>query len=451
MFRDPIAQCIFTNPVTGKEWHWTAPDYPFLTGVTLAYEFARMATMQLTFEAPYQDAIDKLLIRQSPFAQGMNVRARIGYASQVTWFTEWFHGFLSAGGDGLTIDPNGLSGQISTQVVSDPVDYQVSKERVKLDGTPLAMLEQCAQAMGLEFVPSLGASQHALAMMQSSGKRAAFYAEPFAAMTAWEACKRIVETLNLRMWIGPDPADLGRGGRRLWVGLEREIMGGVLSKLAPTGSAAPARPTFRIRGPVDLATSTFPCLSWAPEGAGFATWLAGGVDMAGKGVDLEYVDTATGAIKKVSSDPRARDVAAAGSISQPGQEDRKAKGAGGSDVKGDEKKQDGKAARRTSGPMPEGDGGGQRAQAEADYLQAAGSPAQMGVITSLGLPWVVPSALVNLAGAGQIYDGPYMVQKATHTYTAGNYEMSLTCMRQGAGGAERAGENIQSAAGSMPG
>lgn len=451
MFRDPIAQCIFTNPVTKQEWYWTAPQFPFLTGVVLAYEFARQATMQLTFEAPYQDAIDKLLVRQSPFAQGMHVRARIGYASQAAWFTEWFHGFLNAGGDGLTIDPNGLSGQISVQVISDPVDYQVSQERVTLDGTPMAMLAQCAGAMGLRFDASAGASSSALAMMQSSVKRAAFYAAPFAAMTAWEACKRIVEMLNLRMWIGPDPADLGAGGRRLWVGTELEITGGVLSKLAPTGAAAPARPTFRVRGPVDLATSTFPCLSWAPEGAGFATWLAGGMDMAGKGVDLSYLDTASGKIMTVSSDPRQRQVATVGALAQPGQEDRKVPGPGGSEVKGDEKKQDGTAARRTSGPMPEGDGGGQRAQAEADYLQAAGSPAQMGVITSLGLPWVVPSVLVNLAGAGQVYDGPYQVQKATHTYTAGNYEMSLTCMRQGRGGEERVGENVQGAAGQMPG
>jgi len=451
MFTDPIAQVIFTNPVSKQVWDWTAPQFPFVTGLTLAYEFMRKATMQITFDAPYQDAIDRLLIRQSPFAQGTHVRARIGYASMTNWFTEWFHGFLNVGGDGLTIDPNGMSGQISVQVISDGMDYQVSQERVPLSGAPVDMLRQCAEAMGLLFEASLGTLESAVAILKAGLKGSPWSPEPFAGLTAWEATKRIVEMLNLRMWIGPDPADLGKGGRRLWVGTEREITGGVLSKLAPSGTAAPARPTFRVRGVVDMATSTFPCFSWAPEGAGFATWLASGEDMAGKGVDISYIDTATGQVVVVSSDPKQRPASTVGALSQPGQEDRKVAGANGTEIKGDEKKQDGKAARRTSAPMPEGEPGKQRAQSEADQLVAAGSPAQTGVIASIGVPWVVPSALVNLAGAGQIYDGPYLVQKATHTYTPGVYDMSLTCMRQGAGGAERAGENIHPPVGPMPG
>lgn len=452
MFTDPIAQVFFKNPVTGQEWNWTMPHFPFLTGVTLAYEFARKATMQLTFDAPYDDAINKLLIRQSPFAHGTQVRARIGYASQPGWFTEWFQGFLNVGGDGLSLDPNGLSGQINVQVVADPVGYEVSKERVDLRGTPIDMLRQCAGAMGLEFSPSLGTVESALAVMKANVKSSPWSPEPFAGLTAWEAVKRITEMLNLRMWIGPDPSDLAKGGRRLWVGTDREIMGGVLSKLAPSGSAAPARPTFRIRGCVDVATSQFPCLSWAPEGQGFATWLSGGEDMSGKGVEMSYIDTSTGKILKVNSDPRQKDVPTVGSLSQPGQEDRKAfaEDAYNREIKGDEIKQDGTMARRTSFPMPEGEVGAQRAKSEADNIQAAGAPAQTGVIASLGVPWVVPSVIVDLLGAGELYNGPYLVQKATHTYTAGVYDMSLTCLRQGAGGAERAGENIVSPAGSMP-
>ena len=442
MFRDPIAQVIITNPKTGDVWDWTAPKFPFLTGVTVAYEMARKASLQLTFDAPYEDAIDRLLVRRSPFAQNNFVRARIGYASRPDLFTAWFVGFLNTGGEGLTVGPNGLSGTISAQVVADPSDYQMSKERVPLSGAPVDMMKQCTDAMGLKFVPSQGTMEGALATMKAMRKGGGWSPEPFAALTAWEALKRIVQMCNLRMWIGPDPEDPASGARRLWVGTEREIMGGMINKRVRP------RATFRVRGALDLSTNTYPCLGWMPEGQGSATWLAGDQDMAGKGVDVTYIDTATGKMETLSADPQKREAAAVGSLAQPGQEDVQVSGATAA-VK-DAKKQDGSAARVTSGAFPEGDMGKLRAQAEAEAAQAAGSPAQLGTISTIGVPWVVPPVIVNLAGAGELFDGPYMTQKCTHTYTAGSYETTITGMRQGSGGAERAGENVESSAGQMP-
>lgn len=445
MFTDPVAQVIFFNKDSGKEWAFSAPEYPFLTGVQLGYEFARKAVLQITVEAPYEEAITKLLIKDSPFAQGNLVRARIGYASKADWWTAWFTGFLMAGGDGLSIDPNGLSGTITVQATSEAADYQLSKDRLPLTGTPIDVLKQIAEVMGLKLQISLGMMDAAQAVMKDAIREGGFCPTGYAGFTAWEALKALAVDLNMRVCIAPDPNNLG-GGNCLWMGTEREISGGVLSKLGPD-----KKPTFRMRGAIDVATATFPCLTWAPEGAGAMAWLAGDMDQAGKGVEFSYIDSDTGEIKTEKALPKDRQVSTAGGVATPGQEDHKDVDADGNEVKGDEKKQDGSEAVKHSAPVPAGEVGKQRAKTAAERRRDAGSPSQAGVITSIGVPWVVPgNELVYLRGCGDLYDGPYIVDKATHTWGPGTYDMSLTCRRQGTGGVDKVGEKAQTAAGTMP-
>lgn len=453
MFTDPVAQVIITNPETGKEWFFQAPDFPFLKGVTLSYEFARKAAVQITFDAPYNDAIDKLLGLDSPFTVGNNVKVRMGYASRPDWHTEWFEGFLAAGGDGLTLDPNGLTGTITVQVISDGSGYTVSREIVQVTD-PYNMFVQCAKAIGVDFNPSIGAIDILKLFLaaKEGSTEAAWKPEAFAGMTPWEAANKISTMLNLKMWIAADPSNPGNGVRRLCLGTEAELSKGILSQMKPAGEAGGVgvRPTFRMRGVVDLSTSTFPCLSWAPEGSGFATWLSTHTGQSGKGVELVTVNTDTGLIATVNAKAADRQVATAGAVATPGQEDKKTTDASGKSVTGDEAKADGTEAVVTSTPVPGGDVGQVRAKLAAEKERDAGSPSQVGVITSLGLPWVVPSELVFLRGCGVIYDGPYVVDKATHTWGSASYEMTLTCRRQGDGTGQKTGEKIQTPLGAMP-
>lgn len=454
MFTDPVAQIVITNPETGKVWQFSAPEFPFVTGVTLAFEFARKASLQITFDAPYDVAIEKLLSLDSPFTMGNQVRARIGYAKQPDWWTEWFDGFLAAGGDGLTIDPNGMTGTITVQVVSDGGGYTVSQEIVKTTD-PYDMFMQCAKALGAEFRPSTDATNLMQAFTAASGKEtteAGWKPEAFAGMLVWEAASALAKMANLKMWIGPRLESPGSGVRFLHLGTEAELSSGILSQLKPAGEAGGTgvRPTFRMRGVVDLNTSTFPCLSWAPEGSGFASWLSTSTGQSGKGVEKVFVNRKTGLIESVVAKAADRKVATAGAVATPGQEDSKATDASGKEVTGDAKKADGKEAVVTSGPVPEGPAGTARAQLSAEAERDAGSPSQVGVITSLGLPWVIPSELVFLRGCGVIYDGPYLVDKATHTWGPSKYEMTLTCRRQGDGTGQKTGEKIQTPVGTMP-
>jgi len=457
MFTDPVAQIVITNPTSGNVWYFNAPDYPFVTGVSLAFEFARKAALQVTFDAPYDVAVDKLLGLDSPFTMGNNVRARIGYAKHPTWWTEWFEGFLAAGGDGLTLDANGMTGTITVQVISEGSGYTVSGEALKVTN-PNDMFVQCAKALGVEFKPSPGSAtlMNGLNSDLEKGKptdaEAGWKPEAFAGMTVWEAADALAKMANLRMWIGPNPASPGGGVHILYLGTEEELSTGVLSHLKEAGTAGGVgvRPTFRLRGVVDLNTSTFPCLSWAPEGSGFASWLPTNMVQTGKGVEKVFVNTKTGLIESVNAKAVDRKVATVGAVATPGPEDIKTTDATGKSLTGDEKKADGKEAVITSSPVPGGEAGKARAQLAAEKERDAGSPSQVGVITSLGLPWVVPSELCFLRGCGMIYDGPYLVDKATHKWGPGTYEMTLTCRRQGDGTAMKAGEKVQTPVGTMP-
>lgn len=453
MFTDPTAQVVFQSPKSGTQWMMHAPDYPFLTGVTLAFEMERKATLQLNFDAPYDDAIGKLLCRGTPLTLGVNVKARIGYASRPDWFTPWFGGFLNAGGDGLTIDPNGLSGQISVQVVSSGSGYTISRELVQLRESPMATLLACIKAMNLLAEVSLSAKDILNAVgpdiLDGFGPIGpgqdpdAFYTIPLpgwspeacAGLTAWEAVKKICTIANLRFFIGADIVDPNIKANTMYVVTDLELSQGMVNRQALVGSkAVPADrpiPTFRMRGVIDLNTSTFPCLSWAPEGGGAsATWLAAGDDQTGKGVLLAYIDPDTNEVIEIPATPETAPVATVGP--QPAvQQDLKGKNPDGTEDVADEKKQDGTPAVVVSAPMPPGQPGARRALMEAQRRQMAGNPAQQGVLNSIGIPWMAPSLFVNLAGCGEIFDGLYLVKKATHTWTGGSYDMSLTGMRQG--------------------
>jgi len=92
MFTDPVAQVIVTSPDKQNVWNWSAPYYPFLTGLTIMWEWERVASISLNIDAPYEDGIEKLLKEPTPITIGNQIQARIGYASGE--FTPWAVGFL---------------------------------------------------------------------------------------------------------------------------------------------------------------------------------------------------------------------------------------------------------------------------------------------------------------------------------------------------------------------
>jgi len=421
IFTDPVAQAIITDPDSGDEWKWTAPDYPFLTGVTINYQRFKVGVFTLSFDIPYEYGIPMMGL-PSPFKQGNLVKARIGYAGANAW-TPWVAGFLKAGGDGLSIDSNGITGQISVQGVAESYGYTVNKDLLREAGwDPIKILELCARGMGLTPVISTGASADMNSYKLIGDRRGKAirkqtfdFSSSLLSMSYWEVLKKICRDYNLTYWIGPDVGSTDPG-RNLFVYNEAEASKGTDQDTAIR--------TYMIRGVIDEANLTYPCFAWSAEGSNVAAWLASQPDPAAHGVSGAYTDKATGEVVEEAVPPEEQPTAIWGVLADTSPTDAEVDG-----VKDDEAKSDGTQGTYTSAPVAPG--AEDRFKKQLQNRQKQGNAAQQGTITSLGIIDERPGNICRLKGAGLIYDDTYQIDRMTHTYGPGSWEMTLVVKRFG--------------------
>jgi len=436
LFSDPVAQAIITDPDSGDEWKWTAPEYPFLIGCSLNYQRGRIAMFTLSFDVPYDYGLEMMKL-PSPFKQGNLVKARIGYGTGL--WTPWAAGFLKAGGDGITLDANGLSGQISVQGVAESYGYTVDKELLRKAGwDPVAILSACAEGMGLKPIISAGSSSELSAYKLIGDRRGKAirektfdFSSSLLNLSYFEVVKRICNDWNLVYWIGPEVGSADPG-RNLFVYTPAETSKGV-------DQDANIR-TYMIRGVIDEANLTYPCFAWSPEGDGAVAWLASQPDSAAHGVDIGWTDTDTGEIKEDTISPKEQPVAIWGVVADDDPTDVNVDG-----IKGDESKADGSKGAFAS--MPVASGGEERQKKQMQHRQRQGNAAQRGTITALGIPDERAGNLCKLRGAGGIYDGTYEVDKVTQVFAPGSWEMTLTVHREGQ--VLKTGEQAETSEGQM--
>jgi|GEM_PF-2228757 len=439
IFTDPVAQVIITDPESKQEWKWTTPDYPFLTSVTINYERGpRVTVFTIGFDIPYEYGIGMMQV-PSPFKQNNVVKARIGYAGANVW-TNWVNGFLKTGGDGLSIDSNGVTGQISVQGVSESGEYPVSPDVLKAAGwDPIKILKGCAEGMGVVPVISNGSSGVLNAYKvigdrrgKAIRKKTFDFSSSLLCLSYWEIVKKICNEFNLVFWLGPK-VGAKDNARNLFVYTAAEASKG-------TDQDELIR-TYMIRGQIDEANDVYPCFAWSPEGVSDTTWLASKPDPAAHGVDMSYTDESTGEIKSIAVSPEDQPVAIKGSITDNAPEDVDVDG-----IKNNESRPDGSLGSYTS--MPVAAGAEDMAKAQVQSRQRQGNAAQNGTITCIGLPDERTGNLCRLKGAGLIYDDVYAIDKLTHSYSAGSWEMSLVARREGS--MIKAGEQKETSEGQMP-
>lgn len=437
IFSDPVAQAIITDPDSGQEWKWTAPEFPFLTGCSLEYERGRIAVMTLSFDIPYDDGL-KLMEMPSPFKQNNLVKARIGYAGG-TW-TPWSSGFLAAGGDGLSLDANGVSGQITVQGVAESYGYTVDKTLLREAGwDPIKILTACAGMMGLKLKTSAGASSELNAYKLVGEKRGKAtkqktfaFSSSLVSLSAWEIVKKICGEWNLAFWMGPEVGSADPG-TNLFIYTKAELSKGVDQDTAIR--------TYMVRGVIDEANLIYPCFAWSPEGSTFVAWLASQPDAAAHGVDAAGCDADTGEIKEEPIAPKEQAVAIDGVTANDEPTDLEVDG-----IKGDVAKGDGSKGAYISMPFDAGTEDRQKTQLQS--RQGQGNAAQRGTITALGISDERSGNLCELRGAGAIFDGTYEVHKVSHVYAPGSWEMTLTVQRDGR--KDKGGAQDETSEGQMP-
>lgn len=421
LFSDPFVQAIVIDREDSSiQWKFTAPDYPFLTGCSINYEMGlRVPVFTLSFDIPYEHGI-KLFQQPTPFKTGNYVKARIGYSSG-NW-TPWAVGFLANGGDGLSIDANGVSGSISIQGVAESSGYKIDKNVLRNAGwDPIKILKACANGIGTELIISNGASSALNSYKligESRGKAIRKKTYDFVSglinLSYWEIIKKICLEWNLESWIGPK-AGIGEDVRNLFVYTKAEVLKGV-------DQDSDVR-TYMIRGIIDENNLTYPCFSWSPESSPSA-WMASSPDPAAHGVNISYIDKDTGEIVEDSLVPEDQPVPVVGVISDNTPTDVEHDG-----IKEDISKSDNNLGEYFSAPVVSQSTDMVKKLLETRHSQ--GNAAQSGTITTIGLPYERPGNLCKLRGAGLIYDGLYQIRKMSHTFAPGSWEMSLVVQRYG--------------------
>jgi len=420
IFTDPVAQVIIKDPDGSDEWKWTSPDYPYLTGVTINYEFNRVSIFSFSVDIPYDVGV-KLMQLPSPFKEGNLVRARIGYAGENKW-TPWVNGFMKEGGAGISIDANGVTGSVNVQGTSESYTYEIDEGKLKEAGWDYEkIMGVCAEGMGLALEMSPGATEDVVSYLTiGDGLEESIVGGPgsfpshLLSKSYFDIVKSVCSEMNWTFLIAAN-ADEDKD-RILRIGTRGEFSAGNI-KPAPYN-------TYMIRGVIDEEKRTYPCFAWSPEGSNVAQWLASNPDPAAHGVEITYIEDESGETKTIVVNPEDQPIPTVGSVAKDKPTEVVV-----DDNKDDESRTDGSPPAHASIPVqPNGE---ERAKKTSESRQAQGSAAQRGVITALGLHDESPGNLCVLRGAGLIYDGPYSIRKLTHSYAPGSWEMSLTCQREG--------------------
>lgn len=417
MFTDPIAQVVIKNPTSGKEWNWTTPDFPFLTGVSLLWEEKRTGNISINIEAPYEEGVARIMTPPTPFAIGNYIRARIGYG--LGGFTDWAIGVLNAGGEGISIDANGVSGSVIFAGVSRSAHYTVSKD-VKAVKSYTELLEKVALYLGLQLEIAPDAREVLVAMTKTPIDPSAFMS-----MSSLDIIKRICEWGNLTWVAGPRPYQMGGGVRWLTITRPREER-----KIASDVDDN----KYVMRGIIDVANNQYPLMSWSPEGEAFATWLAHTPNPAGSGCGSPFVDTETGKVDWIEVLPKDMTEAIVGVLPESPPDDIDIPGEG---VAADKKREGEAVAEVVGQPVKPGADGKQDAMSQIHSEVLAGSAAQRGIISTIGIPSEKCGNFCRVEGLGAVYDGPYRILKISHIWAGGSYDMSMTVQRFGVGGREK--------------
>lgn len=440
IYTDPVAQAIIKDPDSGQEWKLTYPDFPFLTGVTLNYDHKKLTTFTLNFDIPYEDGI-KLMNPPSPFKVGNQVAARIGYASgdPGAW-TPWALGFLNAGGDGMSVDANGFSGQITVQGLAESYPYKVSKEAIRSAGwDPIKVLSALAEGMGLKAIISNGVSAGLKTFNligdnrgKATREKTSDFVSSLLDLSYWDAIKKICSEWNFEFWIAAEDGDDDQG-RNLFISTPRELSNGVDKSVMRN---------YAIRGVFDEKTHTYPCV-WSAEGSAVSSWLVSEPSPAAHGVQGAGIDTDSGELLEEDVSPQDQEHSIWGFLSTTDP-------TSGVDELGPDgiKKDESRTEKADYISFPVDSGSRDKFKRQVQSYQLDGNPVQKGNITVIGIAAERPGNLCKVSGAGGLYNDVYMIERLTHIYSPGSWEMTLTVYRYGT--KDKAGQKLETKGGQMP-
>jgi hypothetical protein len=392
--------------------------YPYLTGVTVTINRDLVSALQITVDAPFEEGI-KMLSEDaggsSPFNTNNLIKVRIGYGEMNLW-TPWYYGQLNAGGDGLTIGPEGVSGTVSAQMRNWQSGYVLENESSSA-ATAKELLQQIADSIGmtLKIEPmALAILDDAATLMKGQTIEALFGKTTLEGLQAICRANGLYCTASYKYDGAPDTlriasnVDVSKGGTM----------------------AGKPRNKYVMRGLFQPNDHQYPILSWGPD-PGMASWFGTTARGGNAGVGVRSVNKYTGNPVELDANPydNPSPLAVGKTPHKNKAQNRSHKG-----KKLDVETKPGQATPELySVPTSAKDDG----QAKEDMKQqgtakqTAGMQAQQATLKSLGVPDQDVLELIDVYGLSPRYDGPYEVMEVTHTFAPGSYEMDMKLLRMG--------------------
>lgn len=399
--------------------------FPYLTSVKVTKNLGMVTEISLDLEMPFDTGL-KLLngeIAQGCLIVGAFVRVRMGYGDPTSAtngvVSQEFIGFLSKGGMGLNLSPNGLSGTI-TAVGANPAAVRTA---APIEDTLLKEFERRIKYVGYEKYE-----------VSSSAK--ARFDDLMATASANDIALNKVEG-----FLGIAIRWLSRGFDHLsWLNLMLEEAGLVGTKLIvdgkPTLVITPATDggkltqfAFVMRGGFDYddqgRLTTYPIINFSPEQQ--VVLFAGGSDPSELSMMMGTVDRngELQVVRKTAAENEVAPTIASDNItpnpadaSKQGVEtDRALDTVGSSPVE---------AGVIVSPPTPEAISSKDTMDGVLKNELARFVPGISATLTTFGIPHIDTGTFISVDGVGAMFTGVYMVQGLTHSWSGNDIETSLT-------------------------
>jgi hypothetical protein len=439
LFTDPQAQVIITDVESGEVWHWGSPSRPFLTSVGMSFGGEMVIeSFNIGIDVPYDYALEMLDATSTPFKRGNLVKARIGYVSG-EW-TDWVNGVMQNGGKGLSMSPDGLSGTIDLYVDSTKaVSYTVPKNIFVEAGYDV---EKLVTLLGRILGNEIEISDQALGKMNAwkvTKSKSVSYRETrefyggLEGLGVWDAISRICDENDCKF------LTMIRNNKKFLVFItESEILHGYFNEGRLMNK-------YVLRGILDPGRDQYPCYNFSPKDDS-STWTAGDAGPAASGVDAVGIDTESGEDVRVTVKPEDQEEPLDGKISHTSPQDVKTSDAETGEIVGDTAKEDGSQGTFMSGPVFPG--GVDAFENQAKRFQKQGDPGLNMSIATIGTPRERIGNLIQLWGAGVLFNGTYAIREIRHSWSPGNWDTTLNVYRHGWKAVT--GEKKETAGGQLP-
>lgn len=427
LFTDPIAQVVIIDLENGKEWNLGPGGLPFLTSVSMSFGGDMVIEkMLIGFDVPYDYALRMLDFNDTPFKQKNYIKARIGYASG-GWI-DWEYGHLLNGAKGLSMTPDGLSGSIDIQPIPiKALGYTVSKNIFENAGKDaVKWIELLASDIGLKIKITDKAREN-MSSFSSEIRGSNFYSG-LSSMSVWDAIKSICRENFCVFFVSSENNE-----KYLEVCTIEDKSKGIFSNNSGITNK------YVIRGGIDPSNNQYPCYSFTPQGDEIG-WVTGTASAAASGTEANAIDTETGENIEIIKVPEDSEEAIVGNIENDIPKDIKVDQFVIDNLKGDNR-----SATFVSAPLIPG--GTKLFEHQIKNFNKYGDPGLKMEIATIGHNNERVGNICNLYMAGMLYDGPYYIEKLTHSWGLGSWDMTLSVHRRGSRSVS--GEQKETAGGQM--